>query len=181
MKCPRCNLLVTDAVPKCRGCDFTIADLDGALGQAPARTGLLSDDAGMLTEAERASLSARLAALKDELEGEIVVVTVPDARGVKPAQLVFWLFNQWSVGGPSHAGLLVLLAKKERRIECEVGFAWEGAISDDESGDVLDRVVVPLLREDRFADGITAGVEALADVLRGIKSGADAVPEEVSA
>lgn len=181
MKCPRCNLIVTDAVPKCGGCDFTLADLDSTLGDAPARTGLLTDEAGLLTEAERDALSARLAALKDELEGEIVVVTVPDARGVKPAQLVFWLFNRWGIGGPPHAGLLILLAKKERRIECEVGFAWEGAISDDESGDILDNVVVPLLREERFAEAITAGVEALAVPLRAVKSGADAAPAEVSA
>lgn len=181
MKCPRCGWIVTDAVPKCGGCDFSVADLDQRIGEAPQRQGLLTDDAALFSADERAHLEAHLGALSRELEGELVVVTVHNARGVKPAQLAFWLHNRWNVGGPSHAGLLVLVAKDERRVECEVGYAWEGAITDDESGDVLDREVVPRLREGRFAEGLKAGIDALAVVLRQIKEGAVHAPVEVTA
>ncbi len=172
MKCPRCGLIVSDAIPKCRGCDFSVAALDRVLGAPPARSGPLVDDAGLLSAEEQAALRAALSALADELEGELVVVISPNARGVKPAQLAFWLFNQWGVGGPQHAGLLVLVARDERRVECEVGFAWEGAIGEEESGDVLDREVVPKLREGRFAEALETGIEALVAPLRALKAGA---------
>ena len=48
---------------------------------------------------------------------------------MKPAEHVFWLFNRWNVGGPEHAGLLLLLAVAERRIESEVCH-WEPFVSD---------------------------------------------------
>lgn len=169
MKCPRCGVVVTDALPKCRGCGFTVDDLDRMLGQPPAKEGVVIDEAGMLRLEERVALTQRIQALNDELDGELLVVTLPNARGVKPAQLAFWLFNRWQVGGPAHAGLLILVTREERRIECEVGYAWEEAISDDESGDVLDQVVVPHLQEGRFAEGLLAGVEALAVPLRTLK------------
>src|SRR5690606_31363810 len=138
---------------KCAGCDFTASDLDKQLGSPPPRAGLLLDDAGLLSEPECVALAERLAALAAELDGEIVVVTVPNARGVKASQLVFWLFNRWQIGGEGHAGLLVLVAEQERRVECEVGFGWEAMLSDDESGNILDREVVPHLREGRYAEG----------------------------
>lgn len=176
MKCPRCSLDVTDAVPRCLGCGFTVDDLDHVLGQPPAKEGCVLDEAGMLSLEEHVALTQRVQQLNDELDGEMLIVTLPDARGVKPAQLAFWLFNRWQVGGPSHAGLLVLVTRAERRVECEVGYAWEGAISDDESGEVLDREVVPRLREGRFAEGLRAGVEALAAPLRTLKEQGASAP-----
>lgn len=169
MKCPRCALDVTDAVPRCLGCGFTVADLDRVLGQPPKRDGAVLDEASMLSPEERVALAARVRQLSDELNGELVIVTTPNARGVRPAQLAFWLFNRWQVGGPTHAGLLVLVTREERWVQCEVGYTWEGAISDDEAGDVLDEAVVPHLREGRFADGLLAGIEALAAPLRSLQ------------
>lgn len=104
MKCPRCGLIVTDQVPQCRGCGFSLEDLDRRAGRLPERTGFVSDHAGLLSPEERAALEQRLARFHEENGGEIVVATVATTRPVKPAEYVFWLFNRWNVGGPEHAG-----------------------------------------------------------------------------
>ncbi|NLC55758.1 MAG: TPM domain-containing protein [Armatimonadetes bacterium] len=169
MKCPRCGLIVTDQVPQCRGCGFSLEDLDRRAGRLPERTGFVSDHAGLLSPEERAALEQRLARFHEENGGEIVVATVATTRPVKPAEYVFWLFNRWNVGGPEHAGLLLLLAVAERRIESEVGYSWEPFVSDVESGEVLDEYVVPLLKEGRFAAALTTGVERLATILEASK------------
>lgn len=165
MKCPRCGLVVTDQVPRCRGCGFGLSDLDRRAGPLPERAGLVNDFAELLSSDERAALEEELQRLREALGGEIVVVIVPSAGAVRPAEYAFWLYNRWAVGGPGHAGVLLLLALADRRIESEVGYGWEPVLTDAESGAVLDECVVPLLREGRFAEGLRAGIERLAAIL----------------
>ncbi|MBI3947382.1 MAG: TPM domain-containing protein [Armatimonadetes bacterium] len=165
MKCPRCGLLVDDQVPRCRGCGFGIGDLDRRLNNPPERAGLVNDLAGALPASDRDAMAQRLAQIHATTGGELVVATVQTTKPVKPAEYVFWLFNRWEVGGPSHAGLLVLLAMDERRVECEVGYLWDVLVSDEGSLEILEQAVVPHLKEGRIAEGLRAGVERLADLI----------------
>jgi len=165
MKCPRCGLVVTDSMPTCRGCGFSLGDLERRLRQTPARSSLVNDIAGLLSVDQRASLEDRLHELQQHLGGEIIVVTVKSTRPLKPSEYVFWLFNHWQVGGKDHLGLMVLLAEKERRIECEVGYGWEPILSDAESGQVLDRYVLPLLQTGKFYEALRQGTGQLATII----------------
>jgi len=170
MKCPHCGLIVTDQAPRCPGCDFTIADLERRMPSPPQRSGFVNDLARLLPADEKDRLEARLAQFQQRCGGEIVVVTVPTTKPLKPAEYVFWLFNRWSIGGATHAGLMILLAQQEQRIECEVGYSWETIVSDVESGEVLDAHVVPLLKEQQVAAALWQGVEQLAHILENAHS-----------
>ena len=165
MKCPRCGLMVTDRVPRCRGCGFSIADLDRTLRQLPARLGLVNDFAGLLPAEEKACLEERLCQLQHQLNGELVLAMVQSTKPVKPAEYVFWLFNRWQVGGAAHTGLMLLLTQAERRIECEVGYGWEPFISEEVSGHMLERHVLPLLRVGKVAAALREGVEQFAHII----------------
>jgi Beta-propeller domains of methanol dehydrogenase type len=165
MKCPRCGLIVTDRVPTCRGCGFSITDLDRRLHWVPEQVGFVNDFAGLLSAEEKISLQARLSQLQQELDGEFVLVTINSTKPVKPSEFVFWLFNRWQVGGKAHTGLMILLTQKERRIECEVGYGWEPIISDVESGKVLDEQIVPLLKENKAHEALSQGTEQLASII----------------
>lgn len=165
MKCPRCGLIVNDMVPACRGCDFDIKDLDKPAGEVPERAGLVNDFAGLLPADDKRRLQERLENLRDITGGEFVVVTRHTTQPIKPSEYVFWLFNRWQVGGPEHAGIMVLLAQQERRVESEVGYSWEPYISDVESGEVLDQYVVPLLRSGKISEALAAGIERLAEYI----------------
>jgi uncharacterized protein len=165
MKCPRCGLIVTDRVPKCRGCGFSIHDLDRRLRRVPERVGFVNDFAGVLSAQGKARIDARLAQFHGACGGDLALVTVDSTHPVKPSEYAFWLFNRWQVGGEAHAGLLILLAQKERRIECEVGYVWESIISDAASGAVLHEHVVPLLEEGKLDEALLTGVDRLADIL----------------
>ncbi|MDH7571896.1 MAG: TPM domain-containing protein, partial [Armatimonadota bacterium] len=109
MKCPHCGLIVTDRVPRCVGCGFSMTDLDRKLGAPPQRRGFVNDYADLLEPAAREALEVRLAEISTALQGEIVLVTRAHTRPVKPSEWVFWLFNRWNIGGEAHAGILLLL------------------------------------------------------------------------
>jgi uncharacterized protein len=181
MECPRCGLHVNDEVPKCAGCGFSIGDLDAQLGTAPVRDGALTDLARLVDDGARDALRVHVQGLSESLKGEIVVVTVPTTAPVTPRQYAFWLLNKWDVGGALNTGCLVLIAKHERRVECEVGYSWEAMLTDDEAGVVLDDAVVPHLKEGRFTDAIRAGVDALALRIRRGPAEAEPGPRETGA
>lgn len=160
MKCPRCGLWVSDQVGACRGCSFSIRELDRVFKEPPPHEGPLHDDAGILTASERADLEGHLRALAARTGGELVVVTEPGVGPRSPSERAFWLYNRWQVGGPEHRGLLVLLAPHERRVECEVGVGWEEVLDERRTEELLDDAVLPHFREGRWLDGLKAAVDA---------------------
>jgi uncharacterized membrane protein YgcG len=164
MKCPRCGLIVTDEVPNCKGCGFSIDDLGRKLSKVPERKGFVNDFAGLLPEKDRADMEKYLSKFHEDYGIEMVLVTVKNAKPVKPSEYVFWLFNRWKVGGEIHTGVLLLLALAERRIESEVGYSIEPIISDVESGEILDKHVVPMLKSGKFVDALRKGVEELVGI-----------------
>lgn len=180
MKCPRCGLIVTDIVPRCPGCGFSIADLDRRFRRVPARLGFVNDFASLLSAEERAGLEDRLERLQRTLGGELVLVTVKATKPLKPSEYVFWLFNRWRVGGEAHAGVMVLLAQEERRIESEVGYRWEPIISDVESGKVLAEHVLPLLKAGKTYEALKEGLDQLARIIELGVPPEQATPEEFS-
>lgn len=106
-----------------------------------------------------------LSNLSRKLDGEIVVVLMETSRPVKPSEYVFWLFNRWQVGGEAARGLMILISFKERRVESEVGLGWEPFLSDPQSGEVLDQMLVPWLREGRIYEGLRAACDAMAHII----------------
>lgn len=173
MKCPRCGLIVTDQTPKCQGCGFGIEDMDKRLHRVPQRSGFANDFARLLSDSQTTQLETILKQFQQKTGGELLIVTVPATRPVKPSEYVFWLFNRWQVGGEKHLGLMLLLALKERRIESEVGYSFEHIISDVESGEILDAHVAPLLSEGKFFEGLQKGAEQLIAILEGAFSKPD--------
>jgi uncharacterized membrane protein YgcG len=101
-------------------------------GTSPsAAAGAVNDFAKLLSESERAQLTAQLQRLCDEMGGVVVLVTLPRVAPLKPSEYAFWLYHHWQL---PPTGLLLLLALKERHIESEVGLAWEPFLSDVETG-----------------------------------------------
>lgn len=165
MKCPHCGLIVTDQLPECRGCGFGLKDLDRKLLPVPKRIGFVNDFAKFLSKEQRDLLEGLLAQYPMKRQGELVLVTVDSTRPAKPSEYAFWLFNRWRIGGEAHTGLLVLLSRRERRIECEVGYGWEPIIDDAASGKVLDEAVLPLLKQNEFYQALQNGMTRLAEII----------------
>ncbi len=172
MKCPACGLVVPAPRANCRGCGFEIHGLDVRLGAVPPRGVPLWDAAGVLSADQRGALHARLDQAAAACRGVLALVLVPHTRPVTPAEYAFWLFNRWPVAPPPGQGLLVLLAIDERRIEVEVGAAWESRATEARTEAWLETHALPLLHAGRPAEAAIATMDAIAGALA-----ADVVPE----
>ena len=165
MHCPHCHAEVTDRKPSCPNCTFTIADLDATLGPPPPRPECIHDASKALDAPTMARLEARCREFRERSLAEILVAIVTTSGQVEPSELVFWLFNRWSVGGESHRGLLVLVCLDNRRIDCEVGYGLEDIVSDTASTQLLREHAAPALARGQLGDGIFQAVDVLAKLI----------------
>ena len=170
MHCPKCAIDLNDDVPKCPSCGFCIDDLNADLGTPKEKTGLIMDWAGVISDDAKQKLNGRLQHFATRTGSEFLIATIQTTTPRLPSEYVFWLLNRWQVGGPTHSGLLLLLALQERRIEVEVGYSLERFVTDDAATLILQHHAVPFLK----AGDVDGGLFYVSDVLaRIVEEGLD--------
>ncbi|MFY0632564.1 MAG: TPM domain-containing protein [Vannielia sp.] len=123
------------------------------------------DDASVLSDAQETAIADALAKLKAENGVEMAVVTVmstADYGGFDTIEsFVTGLFNEWSLGDEEKGdGILLFLARADREVRVELGSGF-GAEYDKESARIIDEVMLPAFREDRYGDGVNDGAMAV--------------------
>ena len=75
----------------------------------------------------------------------------------------------WKIGrgGDIDDGVILIVAKDDRRLRLEVGYGLEGAVPDAISKRIIDDVIVPAFRAGDFYRGIHDGIERLLGVIEG--------------
>jgi uncharacterized protein len=139
-----------------------------AAGQAfPTARGYVTDEAGVLSPDTVSRLETRLAALEKDTTAEVAVVVALTLDGYSIEQYAVGLFEKWGIGKRGQDnGVLFLVAYVESEVRIEVGYGLEAIITDGRAGRILDREVIPYLRDDNFDDGLTAGVSAIEEFIR---------------
>jgi uncharacterized protein len=81
----------------------------------------------------------------------------------------------WKIGQKKlDNGAILLIAKSERKIRIDVGYGLEGRLTDLLAGRIIRNVIAPQFKSGQFDQGITAGVAAMIDAVRGEFSVTDA-------
>jgi uncharacterized protein len=139
----------------------------------PALTGRVVDEAGLLTSAERQSLTDMLAAYEQKTTNQVVVVTLKSLQGTSIEDYGYQLGRHWEIGQKGKDnGALLIVAPNERKVRIEVGYGLEGELTDAASKLIIENIIVPAFKSGQFGPGIVAGTGAILKVL----SGEQAVP-----
>jgi len=129
-------------------------------------TGRVVDNAEILDSATEQLLTQRLAALEARTSDQMVVVTVPTMAGRTIEDYARELANQWGIGQADlDNGVVLLVAPNERKVRIAVGFGLEGLLTDSQAARIV-QLMLPSFREGKMQDGITAGVDAVDQLLR---------------
>jgi uncharacterized protein len=153
-----------------------LALLVGAVGLASAQ-GLepipklearVTDLTGTLTAEQQSGLEEKLAAFEARKGAQIVVLIVPTTQPEEIEQYSIRVVEQWRIGR-AHVddGVLLIVAKNDRRVRIEVGYGLEGALSDATANRIITETIRPLFAQNDFYGGITAGVDQIARVAGG--------------
>jgi uncharacterized protein len=136
--------------------------------EVPQLTGRINDTAQMLSSQTRASLESLLTKFEATDSTQIVVLTIPSLEGEVLEEYSLRVAEVWKIGQKgSDNGALLLIARDERKLRIEVGYGLEGSLTDLIAGRIISGVIVPRFREGRFDQGISAGVVAMVEAVRG--------------
>lgn len=134
----------------------------------PQFSGWVTDTTGTLDNATRMSLSQKLAALEKEKGSQIAVLIVPTTGSESIESYATRAFSQWRLGRSRvDDGILLVVAKDDRRLRIEVGYGLEGAVPDISAGRIIREQITPEFRAGNYAKGVVAGVDSLIALVQG--------------
>src|ERR1700761_555322 len=124
----------------------------------PPLTGRVVDDAHVLDDTTKASLTAKLEDLEQRTTRQLVVVTLPSLQGYEIEDYGYQLGRAWGIGQKKlNNGVLFIVAPNEKRVRIEVGYGLEPILTDALSSVILNSAVLPRFRAGDFNGGIEAG------------------------
>lgn len=128
---------------------------------APTSDFYVYDGADVLSSETESYIITTNRELESKTGAQIVVVTVPSLEGQALEEYAVALFRAWGIGDKEkNNGVLLLCALEERQFRVEVGYGLEGDLPDGKTGRMQDEYIIPLLKEDKFDEGIKNGYSA---------------------
>ncbi|MDH0865705.1 TPM domain-containing protein [Mitsuaria sp. GD03876] len=134
----------------------------------PALSGRVVDQTGTLAPAQRQAIEAKLAAFEQEAGPQIVILMVRSTAPEDIAAYAQRIGDQWKIGRRDVGdGLLIVVAKDDRRINIQTAKALEGAVPDLAARQIIERDITPAFKAGDYAGGLNRGIDALQARIRG--------------
>lgn len=125
-------------------------------------SGFVTDFAGMLKDDEHQQLEIKLEAFEKNTGNEIAVVTIPNLGGDTIENFAVKLFEEWKIGKKGKDnGVLLLVARDDRKVRIEVGYGLEGSLTDAQSSWIIQNVITLAFRENNFYQGLDGAVDKI--------------------
>ncbi|WP_062480205.1 TPM domain-containing protein [Variovorax boronicumulans] len=134
----------------------------------PTLTARVIDQTGTLDAAQRSGLETKLAAFEQRKGSQIVVLMVPTTAPEDIASYAQRVGDTWKIGRKGVGdGLLVIVAKDDRKMRIATAKTLEGAVPDLAAVRIVDEEMKPRFRNNDFAGGLNAAVDRLIGLVDG--------------
>lgn len=145
----------------------------------PKLTRHVTDLTGTLTAEQVNQLDSRLVDLEKTKGSQVVVLMVPTTQpeDLEGYSLKVAETNKLGREGPDD-GVLLLLAKDDRRVRIEVGYGLEGALPDAIASRIIREYMAPKLRANDYYGGINEALNAITQIVQGEALPAPVAPDE---
>lgn len=147
---------------------FASGSLRAELVPVPALQQRVTDLTQTLTSEQQSQLEAKLAAFEQQKGSQIAVLIVPTTAPEAIEQFSIRVVDAWKLGREKQDdGVLLLVAKDDRKMRIEVGYGLEGAIPDVYAKRIISEIMVPRFRQGDFYGGINNAVEQIIKLISG--------------
>lgn len=120
----------------------------------PAQNIYVTDEAYMISEDDKKTILEMGAALDAKHKAQVAVVTINSLNGESLEEYTNKLFRDWGIGDKKlNNGVLLLIAKKDRKFRIETGYGLEGALTDAWCGAQLD-LMKPYFQAEDYSPAI---------------------------
>lgn len=122
----------------------------------------VNDFAHLLEPFQKDALEQKLRAYNDSTSSAIVIITVNDLDGYDIAEVALKYLRTWGIGVQGkNNGVVVLIAKNERRARIETGYGMEGVLPDITAKHIIDDEMIPNFKNGDYYGGLDRAVDAI--------------------
>lgn len=126
------------------------------------------DYINLLTPNQKGDLERKLIRYSDTTSTQIVVAIIASTQGENIAYLAANWGEKWGIGQKGKDnGILVLLARNDRKITISTGKGAEARLTDLMSRRIIESRIIPQFKSGDYYAGLDAGVEGIFQVLQG--------------
>src|SRR5580765_2488430 len=152
------------------GAILLLAGLSPASGEVAVRprSAHVTDLTGTLSAQQIRDLESRLAAFERGKGSQIAVLMLPSTAPETIEEYSIRVADAWKIGRARiDDGVILVVAKNDRKLRVEVGRGLEGAIPDAIAKRIVSEVIAPHFKSGDFFGGVSAGTDALMKLIEG--------------
>jgi uncharacterized protein len=144
------------------------ADTNGDVLPVPPLSGHVIDQSQTLSLDQAQALEQKLSAFERAHGTQMVILLVATTQPEDIAAFAQRVGDSWKIGRRDVGdGLLVVVAKQDRRIRIEVAKSLEGAVPDLAASRIIEQAIKPAFKANDYAAGLNQGVDQLMALIRG--------------
>lgn len=150
---------------------LVVANLSFAQYKIPEKPKLetsVYDYANLLSPTDKSSLEHKLISYSDSTSTQIVIAVIPSTEGENINFLGAQWGQKWGIGQKGKDnGILILLAKNDRKIAINTGYGVEGRLPDITAHQIINNVIIPQFKSGDYYSGLNYGADAIFSALKG--------------
>lgn len=121
-----------------------------------------------LSADEQAALNQKLMQFSQQAGSQIAVLILPTTQPEDIAQYGIRLADAWKIGRQKEDdGVIVIVAKQDRKMRIEVGYGLEGAVPDAIAKRIIAEQMSPAFRQNQFYQGLNLATDTLIKLIQG--------------
>lgn len=122
----------------------------------------------VLSATQKNNLEQKLIQYSDTTSTQMVVVIIPSTQGEDISFLGAKWGQKWGIGQEGKDnGILITLAKDDRRIDINTGYGIETVVTDRMAEQIINRIMIPEFKQGNYYAGLDRGTNALFLALQG--------------
>lgn len=160
-------ILLTLGISVCSGI-VANAISEPAIPVAPVLDRPVIDQTKTLSDQQIDTIAQKIKDSRTKKAYQIAVLMIPTLDGYPIEEYSIKVARQWGIGEKDkNNGLLLLIAKSDRKMRIEVGSGLEGDLTDVQSSHVINDVIAPEFKKDNYYQGILNGIESMSALVQG--------------
>lgn len=126
------------------------------------------DYIGLLSAGQKSALENKLIKYSDSTSTQIVIAIISTSNGEGLDMVGAKWGQQWGIGqADEDNGILIILAKDDRKVDINTGYGIESIISDRDAEQIINRIMIPQFKQGNFYAGLDQSADAIFDGLQG--------------
>ncbi|MEQ1740607.1 MAG: YgcG family protein [Methyloglobulus sp.] len=148
-------------------CQLALAETTNFV-EIPKLSSRVTDITNTLSTEQVQALESKLAAFEAKKGSQIAVLIVPTTQPEDIAEFAIKVVDLWGIGRKGiDDGLILIIAKNDRKIRVEVNYGLEGVIPDAIAKRIGTETIAPYFKNNDYYGGINAGVDQIIGFIEG--------------